>query len=94
MPLHFPEPPSITSPASASESYIEGSRVDISCKANGKPDPDVAWIHNRQVKSSGSKTARLSFVEISKVDAGMYTCRANNSAGHKEKHLSLVVNCK
>ena len=56
--------------------------------------PDVRWIHNGQVKSSGSSSARLTFNKISRVDAGMYTCKANNSVASEDKQLNLSVNCK
>jgi len=92
--LIFAEPPIITDPASLNANHNEGSPVNISCKATGKPDPDVVWIHNGQVESSGSKTAHLTFIKISKKDTGIYTCKANNSAGSTEKQLNLVVNCK
>jgi len=90
----FAEPPIITDPASVNANHNEGTHVKISCKATGKPDPHVMWFHNAQVKSSGSKTAQLTFIPISKKDTGMYTCRANNSAGTTEKQVNLVVNCK
>lgn len=88
------ELPRITFTAAANSTYSAGSLLDISCNATGKPNPDVTWIHDGQVLSSGSKAAHLSFGAISKVDAGIYTCSANNSAGTTEKQLNLVVNCK
>ena len=90
----FAEAPTVTHPTATSVSYNEGSPVNISCTATGKPDPDVKWIHKRQVKSFSPKTAHLTFNKIGKADAGVYTCKANNSAGTKEKQLNIVVNCK
>ncbi|KAL9966766.1 hypothetical protein ACROYT_G024885 [Oculina patagonica] len=78
-----------TSPVHAS--YNEGSLVNISCTASGIPDPDVQWIRNGKVKTSGKKTAFLTFNNISRADDGQYTCRANNSAGTDEHHVTLVV---
>ncbi|XP_078377517.1 vascular endothelial growth factor receptor 1-like isoform X2 [Oculina patagonica] len=72
-------------------SYNEGSLVNISCNASGIPDPDVQWIRNGKVKTSGKKTAFLTFNNISRADDGQYTCRANNSAGTDEHHVTLVV---
>jgi len=88
------EEPKITRPVIANESYNEGSPVDISCEATGTPVPNVMWIHDGQMKSFGSKTAHLKFSTISKIDAGKYTCRANNSAGRTEKQVNLVINCE
>jgi len=92
--LILAEAPLITYMTAVNSSYREGSAVNISCKTKGKPDPEVRWIHNQEVKSFGSTTAHLSFSSISKADKGIYTCRANNSAGILEKRLRLVVNCK
>jgi len=68
--------------------------VNISCTASGTPDPDVQWIRNGNVKSSGKKTVFLTFNSINRADDGQYTCKANNSAGNDEKHITLVVHCK
>ena len=54
----------------------------------------MRWIHNGQVKSSGLRTAELTFNKISRADAGMYTCKANNSVASEDKQLNLSVNCK
>ena len=92
--LQFTEAPKITLPAVTSVSYNGGSVVSIKCEATGSPDPDVRWIHNGQVKSSGSRTDELTFSNINRANAGIYTCRANNSLGTTDKQLNLVVNCK
>ena len=94
LPLTVVERPLITHLTKVNSSYIEGSAFNVSCKATGKPDADVRWIHNGRVKSSGIKTAHLTLRAISKGDAGIYTCRANNSAGITQKQLELVVNCE
>ena len=75
-------------------SYTEGSAVNITCSASGTPDPDVQWIKNGNVKTSGKKTAFLTFSSINRADDGQYTCRANNTAGNDENHVTLVVHCK
>ena len=46
------------------------------------------------MKGYGNKTAELTFKTISKSDAGVYTCRAKNSAGTAEKQLRLAIKCK
>ncbi|KAL9964747.1 hypothetical protein ACROYT_G028428 [Oculina patagonica] len=81
----------VISPLSINGSYIEGSSVNISCAATGKPDPEVSWMRNGKIKSSGKKIAYLNFDRITRTDDGMYTCRANNSAGTNTRTESLVV---
>ena len=90
---YFAETPRISMP-SVQASYNEGSMVNVSCTASGTPDPDVQWIRNGMIRSSGKKTAFLTFSSINRTDDGQYTCRANNSAGNDEKHTRLVVYCK
>ena len=75
-------------------SYNEGSSVNISCTASGTPVPDIKWIRNEKIKSSGKKSAILMFNNINRADDGLYTCRATNSAGNNENHVTLVVPCK
>ena len=88
------EIPVISPSLTMNGSYIEGSSVNISCSATGKPDPDVSWIRNGQTKSSGKKTAYLNFNQIKRTDDGLYICTANNSAGTKSYKEILVVRCE
>ena len=46
----------------------EGRLINISCRATGNPDPDVRWIHNGKVKSSGARTAELILGKVGKED--------------------------
>lgn len=80
----------------ANISYNQGSPVNVSSIATGTPESDVAWINilNIQVMSSRIKKTYLTFSSISKADAGVYTCRANNSAGSVEKALEITVKCE
>ena len=90
----FAEPAKVSiSPVETS--YNERSSVNITCTASGTPDPDVKWMRrNGVVKSSGKKSTFLTFNDINRKDAGQYTCRANNSAGNDENHVTVVVHCK
>ena len=74
--------------------YIEGSPVIITCEASGKPLPDVAWIRNGELESSGKKAAFLKFDNINRTDAGQYTCQANNSMEITSVDTTIVVHCK
>ena len=89
----FVEAPQI-SVSSVQTSYKEGSSVSINCTASGKPEPDVTWVRNGRVESSGKKAAFLIVNNITRTDDGQYTCRANNSVKITATHTTLVVLCK
>ena len=74
--------------------FIEGSPATIPCKASGKPPPDVAWIRNGVLESSGKEGASLEFDKINRTDAGRYTCQANNSMEVTSINTTIVVHCK
>ena len=80
--------------SSVKANYNEGSSVNIGCTASGTPEPDVQWIRNGKVKSSGKKTSLLTFSRINRTDRGQYTCRANSSAGNDQKNVRVVIHCK
>ena len=94
--FEFLEIPRITHPVTANTNYSQGSPVNVSCIATGTPESDVVWISisTTQVMSSGFEKAYLIFSSISKADAGIYICRANNSAGSVEKTFELTVKCE
>ena len=66
----------------------------MACEASGKPLPDVAWIRNGVLESSGKKATFLKFENINRTDAGKYTCQANNSVEVTSIDTSIVVQCK
>ena len=84
----------VINPSLEGKYYIEGSPVTIACEASGKPLPDVAWIRNGVLESSGKKAASLKFDNINRTDAGQYTCEANNSVEVTSSDTIIVVYCK
>ena len=74
--------------------YIEGSNVTIACQASGEPLPDVAWIRNGVSESPGNEFALLKFNNINRMDAGQYTCQANNSVEVTSIDTTIAVHCK
>ena len=66
----------------------------MACKASGKPLPDVAWIRNGAVESSGKKATFLKFDNINRTDAGQYTCQANNSIEVTSVDTTILVHRK
>ncbi|PFX21947.1 Tyrosine-protein kinase receptor Tie-1 [Stylophora pistillata] len=85
------EKPKIDNP-SVGISYNEGLSVNITCTARGKPAPNVKWLRKGAMLSSATKTASLTFANISRSDDGNYTCEACNSEGCEDIHIVLVIN--
>ena len=50
------------------------------------------WIKDDE--ETDYKTGVLSLPSVSRNDAGRYSCRASNKAGHVEKSFTLQVHCK
>ncbi|XP_022793324.1 cell adhesion molecule-related/down-regulated by oncogenes-like isoform X2 [Stylophora pistillata] len=88
--LIIAEAPKITL-STIEKGYLEGSFVNISCTASGKPDPDVTWIRKGKVKTSGKKASILIFNRINRTEEGTYTCRANNSVTSSTHSTTLEV---
>lgn len=76
---------------SSIQNYTEGFLVNISCEASGNPPPDVEWVGNTKVKSSGKEAAFLVFRSINRTDEGDYICRANNSVDVSSLQTTVVV---
>ncbi|XP_022793323.1 twitchin-like isoform X1 [Stylophora pistillata] len=91
--LIIAEAPKITL-STIEKGYLEGSFVNISCTASGKPDPDVTWIRKGKVKTSGKKASILIFNRINRTEEGTYTCRANNSVTSSTHSTTLEVHYK
>ena len=63
----------------ASNLIREGDTVTLTCKIiQGRPKPQIIWLKNN---SSKGHSTSLSFNKITKEDASLYTCKANNSGG-------------
>ena len=76
----------------ASNLIREGDIVTLTCKIiQGRPKPQITWLKNNL--SQGHNTS-LSFNKITKEDAGLYTCKANNSGGISTENIYISVQGK
>ena len=99
--------PIITMPETE-QSYTLTENGNITCTATGYPVPDIVWLDNdgsvvdtsRLITDSGMTTDidNLSSVSVSMIvtrsDAGVYTCFANNSFGNDSSIINITVQCK
>ena len=83
-------PPSIL--PIANEAVIEGKNVTLSCNASGFPVPTVYWVKT----SNGDRfnVTELVFTNISRSDAGEYTCVASNPCNTSTELAEVDVLCK
>ena len=72
----------------------EGDQVSVSCVAAANPPAAVLWYR----EGSGeivSRQQRLTISHITREQAGIYVCQANNSAGQSQpKKIDLAVQCE
>ncbi|KAI5620891.1 intercellular adhesion molecule 5 precursor [Silurus asotus] len=67
----------------------KGSKVFLSCTAEGNPEPELNWSIQSQIKATGRQQTTLTIVSLA--DAGVYTCTATNFLGNDTRKVSLIV---
>ena len=83
---------SVDNVVKSSNAAIEGHQYNLSCEVSGNPVPYVSWINARNVEHYVGKI--LNFSNISRNDAGSYTCEASNRCGKDSQTESINVFCK
>ena len=77
--------------------------VTLSCKADGRPTPNVTWTKDGEQLPGGLLTTHryplpggnLFFLRVEAADAGVYRCVASNAAGQAvSKDATLEVACE
>ncbi|XP_041098662.1 hemicentin-1 isoform X2 [Polyodon spathula] len=91
-------PPSIRGDGERSEvSAVQGNPTVLSCEAQGMPAPSITWLKEGRPIASNARVSygdggrALLLGAVRGDDAGLYTCRASNSAGSSERSYSLRV---
>ncbi|KAG7283817.1 hypothetical protein CRUP_034004 [Coryphaenoides rupestris] len=74
---------------------LRGQTLELECIVQGLPTPSVSWLRTDGQLSESRTTRdmfdrRLSFINISEIDAGEYQCTANNTQG-KVSHTYTVT---
>ena len=64
---------------------LNGNSITLSCEAEGKPAPSIAWVKDgRVVKNTTNETTLV----VS--EKGTYECRVSNIAGNDSYRVSVV----
>ena len=76
----------------------EGKTAVLNCKADGNPTPRVTWSKKNSSLPIGrhvvEPSSALIIRKVTKEDAGIYTCSAQNLLGSVNASVQLNVQCK
>ena len=89
-------PPRITS-CPTIISLLAGEDMQMLCKAEGSPQPEVKWRKDGHSweGGSGESEAVLVITGVTRTDVGLYTCQAENGVGSLAWQTTRVlVRCK
>ena len=67
----------------------------MKCEVSGTPTPTVTWFTKRNEKLAiGSGSAVLNITYINEQQAGVYTCKGENSEGEVQSSIFVAVHCE
>ena len=95
-------PPSFVQQLDSAMTIDDGSRLELTVKVEGDPEPQVTWLKNEQVVTSSdvvdlryrNGVASLTIAEVFPEDEGEYVCTATNSIGTVSTTCNLTINRK
>ena len=71
---------------------LAGSRVQLSCPADGFPKPSISWQRNGEaLETSDESGDSLVITKLRVGDQGIYTCTATNVFGFDSSSSSYTV---
>ncbi|CAJ1062774.1 V-set and immunoglobulin domain-containing protein 10-like isoform X1 [Xyrichtys novacula] len=69
--------------------YVSGDSLNLSCQAEGFPQPAVQWVFNGQNISSKGV---LNLTNVQTSQGGVYTCKVLNNQTEKERQKNITLN--
>lgn len=93
-------PPSFKQQLAPQLKIDDGSRLELTVKVQGDPEPQVTWLKNERIVSSSdvvdlrykNGVASLTIAEVFPEDEGEYVCTATNSIGTISTSCKLTIN--
>ncbi|XP_048588837.1 hemicentin-2 [Nematostella vectensis] len=68
----------------------EGEVLALVCNSTGYPQPNITWLNLNRSKEVLSYGSPLVVQEVTRTDAGVYVCVAENGVGEDEKAFATV----
>ena len=84
---------------SGKQTVLEGSNLQLTCEASGRPKPNITWTKGKPGNQGNTGVVQegqvLTVTKINSTDAGEYTCTAYNGFGKPENQIVYVnVTCE
>lgn len=101
-PKEFACPPQVYLSSNSQVQAEAGGNVTFGCHVIGDPEPQVTWLYDGQPINHTwlileaeegllDKWANISVINVSDVDAGVYSCVAKNSLDSVSRNVTLVL---
>lgn len=101
-PKEFACPPQVYLSSNSQVQAEAGGNVTFGCHVIGDPEPQVTWLYDGQPINHTwlileaeegllDKWANISVINVSDVDAGVYSCVAKNSLDSVARNVTLVL---
>ena len=87
-------PPTIDKRSRDEVTVVEGNALYLLCEAEGNPTPLVTWQKQGKLLQSSFNETNFIIHDVRNTDAGIYECKASNSAGTVSYKVEVTVKPK
>lgn len=79
---------------SSEQTVHEGDNLQLTCKASGKPEPNITWTKEKTGNKGNTGVLQegkvLTIKKISRTDSGTFNCTAYNGFGEADSQTVQV----
>ena len=87
-------PPTISKKSKNEVTVVEGNALYLLCEAEGNPTPLVTWRKRGKLLQSSLNETNYIIHDTKNTDAGIYECKASNSAGTVSYKVDVTIKSK